>query len=158
MSGFRKAAPAVLHSWYFAGGIGGHRAPRVVRMSRKKTTGCSQIIMTVTYSKLSFQLLKALKIGLSKVSALSTPRFARIHRCCSLCIYNRNPYSNRQAWKSMKFSCFFRGIPSVASPAPQLVVREWCLVHFWWKIFSSIFQILFWTIFLLDFVEKSMLF
>ena len=110
-------------------------------------------------SKESFQLLKALKIGLFKVSALSTPRFARIHRCCSVCIlaiYNRNPYcnSNRQTWKSMNFSWFFEQISSPASPATLIVARECCLGHFWWKIFSSIFQLLFWSIFFAPFGWK----
>ena len=35
---------------------------------------------------------------------------------------------------------------------------ECCLGHFWWKIFSSKFRLLFWIMFLLNFVEIFMLF
>ena len=65
-------------------------------------------------------------------------------RCCSACIYYWNPYSNQQTWKSMDFLRFFEEISSQTSLETFSVTMECCLGHFWWKIFSSIFQLIFW--------------
>ena len=58
----------------------------------------------------------------------------------------------------MKFSWFFEEISSQASPQTLAVTKHICLGHFTWKIFSSNFQLRFWTIFLLNFVDFLMLF
>ena len=54
----------------------------------------------------------------------------------------------------MDFLWFFEEISSQASLETLSVTRECCLGHFWWKIFSSIFQLLFWTIFFAWFNQK----
>jgi len=78
-----------------------------------------------------------------------------VTRCCSACIYYRNPYSNQQTWKNMKSSWFFEEISSQTSLQTLFVIRNVVKWQFAWKIFSSNFQLLFWTLFLLNFVEKS---
>ena len=72
----------------------------------------------------------------------------------SACIYYGKPYSNQHTWKNMNFSWFFEEISSQASPETLSVTRECCLGHFWWKIFSSNFQLLFWVIIFAWFHQK----
>ncbi len=81
-----------------------------------------------------------------------------VKRWCSACIYYWNPYSNRQTWKNLIFFTGINVISSQASMETLSVIRQCCLVHFWWKIFSSFFQLIFWTIFSHDFVENFMFF
>ena len=75
--------------------------------------------------------------------------------CCSACIYYRNPYSSQKTWKSMKSLRFFKEISSQTSPQTLSVARKYCLGQFSWKIFSPIFQLLFWTMFFARFHQKS---
>ena len=75
-------------------------------------------------------------------------------RCHNACIYYRNPYSSPKAWKYMKNSWVFAEISSQASPETLSVTRECCWGHFSWKIFSSIFQLLFWIMFFSQFHQK----
>ena len=51
----------------------------------------------------------------------------------------------------MKISWFFEEISSQTSPETLSVARECCLGHFSWKIFLSIFQLLFWIMFFAQF-------
>ena len=67
-------------------------------------------------------------------------------RCHTACIYYRKPYSNQKTWKRTKKSWFFEEMSPEASPETLSVTRECCLRHFWWKIFSSFSQLLFWTV------------
>ena len=61
-------------------------------------------------------------------------------------IYYRESHSASQVRKSIIKNMFFEEIPSHSSPKTISVTREWCLVHFWWKIFPSNSQLLFWVI------------
>ena len=74
-----------------------------------------------------------------------------VKRGCSACIYYRKPYSEQKTWKRMKKSWFSHEIPPQASPKTLSVMREYYFRHFWWKIFSSFFQLIFWTIFFAQF-------
>ena len=88
-------------------------------------------------------------------SSLPLKKPVSLKRCHSAYIYYRNPYSGQKTWKNMKKSWFFEGISSQTSPQTLAMTRKYCLGHFWWKIFSSIFQLLFWTIFFARFHQKS---
>ena len=74
-----------------------------------------------------------------------------VKRCSSACIYYWNPYSNQRTWKNMNFLWFFEEISSQTSPETLSATRECCLGHFSWKIFSSIFQLIFWIMFFAQF-------
>ena len=76
----------------------------------------------------------------SQKTSVSVKRWRRA------CIYYRKPYSNQKTWKRMKKSWFLEEMWPEASPETFSVTRECYLGHFWWKIFPSIFQHLFWTI------------
>ena len=88
-------------------------------------------------------------------SSPSLKKRVSVKRCHNACIYYRTAYSSQKTWKIMKISWFFEEISSQASPATLSVTRECCLGHFSWKIFSSIFQLSFWTIFFAWFHQKS---
>ena len=95
------------------------------------------------------------KLEMSTSGSSPSPKTCvSVERCCSACYYYRNPYSCQQTWKNMKNLRFFEELSSHTSLASLWVTRERCLVHFWWKIFSPKFQLIFWIMFFAQFRWK----